>query len=1150
MLHVTIADRLRPLARQLADVLRTAPADPLEPDWIATPGGGMRAWLWLELARHLGASDPDGRIVDDGIIANVTAAFPGTLRTAVLTAARDDDDDPWEVTRLVWPVLEVLRTGIDEDDPRLVERLGSGRIDYGRARRIADLFDRYHVHRPGLITRWAAGDDVDVLGDPLAPHQRWQPELWRRVRERIGEPGPPEILPDALARIRDGSLLLDLPSRLSIFGLPALPGGAGFIDLADAVAARHEVHLFLLDPSPSMAAAVRDRSLADPPRGARRRADDPGADLIPHPLLRSWARLPRETAVLLADAEARGFPAPDLVGSASADPSPSTLLHRIQADLRSGTAPDGTFRPEADDRSLEFHTAYGRTRQVEVARDAVHHALRRDPTLTEEDVLVLCPDLDAFEPLIRAGFGPSAPEGPAEAARDDEAPTLRHRIADRSLGRRNPVLAGFTAILDVAAGRIDAIALQDLLAEPAIRARFDLTDDHLARIDDWVTTANVRWGLDADHRIDFGIPETVTTNSWGDAADRLLLGAALPDDDITPTIGDLAPIGIEGDDVPLAGRLAEILDHLRHLTRALRGTRPLSDWLDLLRGTIDALLLAPDDPRDTEVVRRVLSDIGDEGAGSAGAGSIDLDHRDIRRLLGERLAALPGSPLFFRGGVTITSLDSLRGIPHRVIVLLGMDQAAFGVPAGDGDDLTAALPLLGDREARSDRRQAVLDAVLAAEDRLIVIRDGRDLRTNQDVPPAVVVSELQDLVLATLHRSDHRSDRTARSIEIDHPRQSFDERNLLPDVQVDGPWSFDPAGRRAALARRRRVDADAPFLTGLLPEPERSDEPIELAALIRAVNDPIRHLLGERLQIRLPDEDEPHDVRLPVEIDALERWKIGSRLLASARNGIDLDVLLAMEHRRGSLPLGHLGDATEEMLRDTIEVLLADAAALGVSDTPGEPLPVDVTLTDGTRIVGVVEQRFTGTRLGPAHIGVGRMKATHRLRAWLELMALIATDPSADRQAVVINRDSDAKESRAYTLCLRPAADDPPTRRDHALGVLERVVDLVRRAEREPLPIFPEVSADLQACVARGDEPSSDGWTMHLGKGDGERDTTRLVFGSASLDEILAIPSAPHDPFDDPGRAVGWARHLWNPYDDTVVDHAPELLQTGTEATP
>ena len=63
------------------------------------------------------------------------------------------------------------------------------------ARRLADLFDRYAVRRPGLVQQWCDGNDVDVLGRPLSPHDSWQPQLWRLVRERIGQPSPVERLP-------------------------------------------------------------------------------------------------------------------------------------------------------------------------------------------------------------------------------------------------------------------------------------------------------------------------------------------------------------------------------------------------------------------------------------------------------------------------------------------------------------------------------------------------------------------------------------------------------------------------------------------------------------------------------------------------------------------------------------------------------------------------------------------------------------------------------------------------------------------------------------------------------------------------------------------------------------------------------------------
>ena len=55
MLHLHTAGRIEPLADHLAEVLSVAPSDPMQPEWIAVPSEGMRRWLHLELARHLGA---------------------------------------------------------------------------------------------------------------------------------------------------------------------------------------------------------------------------------------------------------------------------------------------------------------------------------------------------------------------------------------------------------------------------------------------------------------------------------------------------------------------------------------------------------------------------------------------------------------------------------------------------------------------------------------------------------------------------------------------------------------------------------------------------------------------------------------------------------------------------------------------------------------------------------------------------------------------------------------------------------------------------------------------------------------------------------------------------------------------------------------
>ena len=95
----------------------------------------------------------------------------------------------------------------------------------------------------------------------------------------------------------------------------------------------------------------------------------------------------------------------------------------------------------------------------------------------------------------------------------------------------------------------------------------------------------------------------------------------------------------------------------------------------------------------------------------------------------------------------------------------------------DGDDLMLADPHVGDRDARTEDRQLLLDALLAATDQLIVTYTGNDERTNLVRPPAVPIGELLDVVDRTV-RSDEG--RARDKVETRHPLQPFDPKNFTP----------------------------------------------------------------------------------------------------------------------------------------------------------------------------------------------------------------------------------------------------------------------------------------------------------------------------------------------------------------------------------
>ena len=1121
VLHLRSASRVGPLAAVLAEVLAEPPADAMTPEWVAVPTVGMRRWLALELARSLGASGPS---TGDGVAANIRFPFPGALRQAVLEAGRGGGaDDPWQVDRLVWAVLELLRSRRDDDRLGPLTVLPPGATWFGRARRLADLFDRYAVRRPELVLHWSAGRDLDGTGHLLAEQERWQPHLWRLVRALLGVPSPPERLPDLLDDLRTGALALDLPARLAIFGVTTLPSGAPFIELIEAVAARRDLHLLLLDPSPATTARVRKATLAASRPLAIARANDRSDTEVCHPLMRSWGRPYRERTVLLASAEARGIPAPLSVdaGEDTAGGVPGTLLARVQHDLRAGCAPAGDFELDTDDRSIQVHSCHGQVRQVQVLRDAILHLLADDPTLSEEDIVVLSPTIDQFAPLVEAGFGTSAEE--AAEVPGSATPRLFYRVTDRSLRESYPVLAALDTLLALVSGRFTASEVLEFVALPAVRYRFDFDDDALGTIADWVAGTNVRWGLDAAHREAWGIPPQLTANSWRAAIDRLLMGVAVSDDDIGLAPGGVAPLGVEGDDIAVTGRLADVVARLASIASDMRRPRTAAAWCDALSDAIDQLFdVKADQQWQLDQLRRIVAEIGDSAMVGGAPAAVELSLADVRRLLADRIQGVSRRPDFFRGGITVSSLTPLRWLPFRVVCILGFDEAGTGVVAGstDGDDLAATAPLVGDRDPRSEIRQALLEAVLAAGEHLVITRTGHSIRTNQQVPDATALAELRDTIIATLSPASRGAYRG--TIEIIHPRQPFDDRCFTPgQLNQPGPWSFDAGAFAGAVARDRRAGENRLLIDGPLPPDPDEDVVIGLAELQRFFRHPVKAFWLQRLRLHLTDEDRGQSDDLSTSLLGLERWSVADRLLRARLAGHANDEWERHERALGTLPPGGLGDVSLSEVEETVDRLLVAATELGVDPVRDDHLPVEVVLGDGTRIVGTVSGRCADPSPGPALVTFSKVAPKHHLAAWLDLAALSASDSATSWRSVVVGRGDKDGALKVLELVGRGATTDD--RRECALDALEVAVDCYRRGLREPIPLFVSLSHKLHEQTARPED-----WEPFTGHGDGHDDANRLAFGALDFEELCALPARADDPpGSSAGRAARFADYLW-----------------------
>jgi exodeoxyribonuclease V gamma subunit len=1126
-LEVVHASRPELLVGHLAERLARPSDDPLIAHVVAVPTLAVRDWLEVEVARRL------------GVVAGVRFVLPTELLTEAL-GLDSDGTDPWRREHLAWHVLAVIA---GEAPPALPGAPWDGlpTRPLTLARHLADRFESYGVQRPDLLVAWAAGRDVDG-GDPqarpLPVDMRWQATLWRAVRAAVGSPSPAERLVAALAGDAAALAAGGPVGPLTVVGPWALAGQG--VALLARTAAQRDTALLVAAP-----------------------------DASDHPLVARWGAHARESRQLLDELVRR---VPDVTVSEVPErptvPSDDQLT-RLQAALATGEGggadaaggdaalPDDPER-RLGDGSVRVHAAHGLVRQLEVLRDALLHEFRADPDLRPRDVRILCADPAAVAPLVDPVLG--ADLGDVR---------LPVGLADRSDLGGPPVHDAMDRLLALASARMDRDEVDTLLALEPVRVACGLDQDDLAFLSTAADRLGVRWGVDGEHRTRWGYPVERDEDTWAQALDRLVAGVLLhPDPGRYVPAGDtlLAPADHLTD--PEEARVGRVVAAVRRLTQVARlGAQPrtASAWVAELRRVADRLLTPPTraDERSRELhqqARQVHAALGalEDDARAAGADGVLLDVRELRTLLREALAerrrrSTPPGP----ERIPVTGIVAGRGVPVRIVALVGLDEAALRPPAADADDLIAATRRLGEPDRTLTLRAALLDAVQSAE-RLIVTCDGQSVVTGERLPLATVIDELCDALPETASEAA-----ASVPLVVRHPRHLADARNvgLRSDDHDPVPspgapaWTFQPIAL-ATLSRlqevglhalggealwveqlpggwRLRVPAgpggggadvrDLPGAEASVPA-ARAAAVLDVERVASALREPARAFVRARLGVTLPGELRLPPRNLEVWIDPRGEAALGSEALAHVRSGGDLADWTLARRLRGGLPPGRVGHALLEQLVEEAGAL--DGAAGSVRAV------ADVRVAGAAIEVDGAPLRLTA-RIA-AHDGVAhdvRFVRDHPreiVAAWLRLLvAAAADDPLAG--VLLVRRAREAGKA-PVALRLRIAGDDAAARAEVAREVLPVLVRLAQRARSMPVPLFPRASWRL----AEGASPSV--VAKELGR-DVEGSEVRLVMGRpemTDLDRQLPGPSE-HDLPDVGSPTLRWARALATLRDRSLV---------------
>ncbi|WP_295999398.1 exodeoxyribonuclease V subunit gamma [Rugamonas sp.] len=1058
ILHGNQMEQLRAAVFQW---LRNHPLGPLEPDIFLVQSNGVAEWLKIALAEEMRVCAATRVALPARFLWETYRGMLGRERVPVVSA--------FDKAPLTWRLMRLLPTLLaDPVFAPLRHFLADGEAErrLQLAERLADLFDQYQVYRADWLADWAAGRDQlrGARGEavPLPQDQRWQGQLWRAViadvPEQYRELGRATVHTEFVAAIEAGAPPAGrLPRRIVLFGVSALP----YQSLQALAALARHTQVLLAVPNPCQfywGDIIEGRDLL---RSAHKRQQlRKGQDLgqIPleelhahsHPLLASWGRQGRdfirmldefdEAAAANRSEDAAATLRIDLFSEGEGD----TLLSQVQAAVRDllPLSEHAGIAPPRADQSLEFHVTHSVQREVEVLHDRLLTMFaagdggdggdESGAPLRPRDVVVMVPDIDTFSAAIHAVF--------AQHKRSDPR-YIPFEIADVKDRSVNPLLVALEWLLRLPQQRCRQSEVRDLLDVPALAARFGLDEEDLPTLGLWIEGAGVRWGLDQSHRGGLGLASAGEQNAWIFGVRRMLLGYASGAGASYAGIEPYAEVG--GLDAALAGSLAQLVEALLHWRAVLAAPHTPAAW-----GALARALLAQFFKAGEEGDRLTLAQLEEAlTKWLATCDGADFDEAVPLAVLREAwLGALDEPTLnhqFVSGGVTFCTLMPMRAVPFRVVCLLGMNDGDFPRRAPKADFDLLAQPGMarpGDRSRRDDDRYLMLEALLAARDKLYISWVGRNVRDNSEQPPSVLVSQLRDYLKTGWHMTD--DDLRARTTE--HALQPFSRR-------------YFEAGGLLTYAREWRaahaVDADETTLAETLAPFDIDDKfRLKLVALTQFLRQPVRHFFRQRLGVHFGENALVGEDEEPFSLNALERYLLEDVMLddggaPEAMHEVRANLGARAERlgREGLLPIGLIGQQWQQQL---VEALVPVRSAW-LNLCSHYPLPAPKL---------AVDLQFGGV---PLEDWIDQLRSNGDETVWLAQMSSKVTDkqqqPRGDKLIAMWLRQLAIGAMGVNATGILVARDAivamQPLAQADALAALETLVTIWRDGMGRPLPV-------------------------------------------------------------------------------------------------
>jgi exodeoxyribonuclease V gamma subunit len=538
------------------------------------------------------------------------------------------------------------------------------------------------------------------------------------------------------------------------------------------------------------------------------------------------------------------------------------------------------------DNSISIHICFNKKNEIEILHEKLLIFFLKNPNIKPSDVVITSFSIDTYIPYINATF--------KSLNKKEQIPFF---ISTQFSKKTEIILSSFNKILNLSNNRFKNEEILALLDVPAIAKNFNISQEEINILYNWIEETNIRWAIHEKHKDDLLFPKH-HQNTWLYGIEKLLLSYAMNNtENIWSNV--LSCSVINGSRAELIGKLIQFIKKLEKWQKKLSKPQYLIYWRSLSKMLInDFFYRNSETEASIHIIQKNWMEIINDGLSSNYSSKISINILQKQFIYKYNRI---NNQKFLPGMLNFCHPTSICYIPFKIICIIGADhQSTQNINSMDGINLLNKYSLIGDINIYEQYCYLFLQSISCAKKYFYISYVGYSIKDQSKIYPSVLVDQLLNYIALNycLMGDENLSlDKNTKNIFkklCTKYKQNYFYNKKNIDLFIKN--NLENASVKIDVKKYNKNILKKNHLNN-----------IHLIDLINFWRNPIRYFVENTLNIKFNVKQQEINTTEPFLINKLESFKIRNILLNKIINNEDITKLFEYYMLSGKLPYDFFG---------------------------------------------------------------------------------------------------------------------------------------------------------------------------------------------------------------------------------------------------